>query len=160
MNRYTNCKKSLMAKTASFPVRRCVLMRTTMYVLLFLIVSTSAALTQNGSMWDFTKKSKKVSQPRRFLSAQIFFLGQIRLYQLLLSEQQPDACNFSPSCSHFAYQAIKKKGPLEGALMAIDRLQRCNPWAWNYHGTHYGVTWVEGRGYKLTDPPYRGQTLK
>jgi putative membrane protein insertion efficiency factor len=129
------------------------MMRMALLLLILPIVSTATAYGQSEPMWDFSKKQTKVNQSRTFLSAQIFLVGQIRLYQLLLSEQQPDACNFSPSCSHFAYRAIMKKGSLEGTLMAIDRLQRCNPWAWNYHGTHYGVTWVPGRGYKLTDPP-------
>jgi putative membrane protein insertion efficiency factor len=128
-------------------------MQTALIFLILLLVSTTATYAQNDAMWDFAKKQEKVRLPRTFLSAQLLLIGQIRLYQLILSEQQPDACNFSPSCSHFAHQAIVKKGPLEGALMAIDRLQRCNPWAWNHHGTHYGVTWAPGRGYKLTDPP-------
>jgi putative membrane protein insertion efficiency factor len=120
-------------------------------VLLSLGIAPSRA--QHKEMWDFSKKKEEVQKSRKFLAGQFFFLGQIKLYQLLLSEQQPDACNFTPSCSHYAYEAIKKRGPLTGSLMAVDRLQRCNPWAWNYHGTYYGVIWVPGRGYKLLDPP-------
>lgn len=104
-------------------------------------------------MWDFVQKQEGVYRPGTFLTVRMVLLGQIRLYQMVLSEQQPDACNFSPSCSHFAYRAITEKGALRGALMAVDRLQRCNPWAWNYHGTCYGVVWVPDRGYKLLDPP-------
>jgi putative membrane protein insertion efficiency factor len=146
-------KNLLKTRTVSFSTGGSIILRMVLLFLILLIVSTAATSAQSDSMWDFAKKQEKPRHPRTFLSAQLLLIGQIRLYQLLLSEQQPDACNFSPSCSHFGYRAIIRKGPLEGALMAIDRLQRCNPWAWNYHGTHYGVTWVPGRGYKLTDPP-------
>lgn len=74
---------------------------------------------------------------------------------MILSDQQGDACNFTPSCSRFAFSAIKNKGALKGSLMAIDRLQRCNPWAWNYINFYYSVEWIEERGYKLCDHPHR-----
>lgn len=129
------------------------LMRASLLVLMLAVPFSAKTNDHNHPLWDFSIERKKPLRTRPFLSAQFFLLGQIRLYQLLLSEQQPDACNFSPSCSHYAYAAIKKKGSLEGTLMAIDRLQRCNPWAWNYQGTYYAVTWKPGRGYKLLDPP-------
>jgi putative membrane protein insertion efficiency factor len=120
---------------------------------LLILILAGTLYAQKEQMWDFMKVQKEAPRTRPFLTAQFLLLGQIKLYQLLLSEQQPDACNFYPSCSHYSYKAIKKKGPLVGALMTVDRLQRCNPWAWSYHGTYYGVTWVPGRGYKLFDPP-------
>lgn len=52
-----------------------------------------------------------------------------KLYQILISPSQGDVCNFSPSCSHFAKEAIERYGIIWGSLMATDRLQRCNPWA-------------------------------
>lgn len=52
-----------------------------------------------------------------------------RLYQTLISPSQGDVCNFSPSCSHFARSSIGEHGVIWGSLMALDRLQRCNPWA-------------------------------
>ncbi len=123
------------------------------FSLMLSLMPADALHAESDPMWDFEKVHKEAPRRQTFLSARLFLLVQIRMYQILLSEQQPDACNFYPSCSHFAYQAIEKRGALIGSIMAIDRLQRCNPWAWNYHGTYYGVTWVPGRGYKLLDPP-------
>ncbi len=56
----------------------------------------------------------------------LFFLGIIRGYQLLLSTQDKPSCNFTPSCSKFGVQAIKRYGVGQGILMTSDRLQRCN----------------------------------
>jgi putative membrane protein insertion efficiency factor len=140
-------------KTGPFPVCRNIMVRLVVFSLFLSFALVQAIHGQSEHMWDFVKEQKEVTRPRALLSAQFFLLSQIKLYQLLLSEQQPDACNFSPSCSRFSYEAIQKRGPLVGALLTVDRLQRCNPWAWNYHGTYYGVTWVPGRGYKLLDPP-------
>ncbi|HNS51248.1 MAG TPA: membrane protein insertion efficiency factor YidD [Anaerolineae bacterium] len=54
-------------------------------------------------------------------------LGLIRLYQLTLSRILPPSCRFYPSCSHYAYEAVRRFGPLTGAWMAVKRLGRCNP---------------------------------
>lgn len=37
------------------------------------------------------------------------------------------ACRFTPTCSVYARQAIEKKGPLVGTVMAVKRVIRCNP---------------------------------
>lgn len=52
------------------------------------------------------------------------FLGVIRVYQLLLSSQDVSLCNFSPSCSRFSGQAIRRAGLIKGILLTSDRLQR------------------------------------
>jgi len=50
-------------------------------------------------------------------------------------------CNFEPTCSQFAKQAIDRYGPGVGILMAADRLERCNPYAQFYVGSYYqGIT--------------------
>lgn len=153
MKRQRHLHKQLLMRLLSRAHGRNVFLRVVCFSLMLSLMSAHVIHAESDPMWDFEKRKKVVSQPQTFLSARFFLLGQIRLYQMILSEQQPDACNFSPSCSHYAHQAIRKWGPLRGSIMAIDRLQRCNPWAWNYYGTYYGVTWVPGRGYKLIDPP-------
>lgn len=37
-------------------------------------------------------------------------------------------CKFTPSCSEYSYEAIKKYGVIWGGLKAIWRILRCNPW--------------------------------
>uniref|UniRef100_A0A7V3RGI2 Membrane protein insertion efficiency factor YidD n=1 Tax=candidate division WOR-3 bacterium TaxID=2052148 RepID=A0A7V3RGI2_UNCW3 len=67
----------------------------------------------------------------------IVFKTAIRLYQKAISPAQGDVCNFSPSCSQFAAEAIGKYGIFWGTLMSADRLMRCNPDAINYYNTFY-----------------------
>lgn len=79
----------------------------------------------------------------------IVFGTAIKFYQNFISPAQGDVCNFYPSCSHYAVQSINKYGIFWGALMASDRLMRCNPNAVNYYGTYY----PEIKHGKLYDPP-------
>ena len=56
-------------------------------------------------------------------------LGLIRLYQMTFSRLiPPDTCRFTPTCSHYGYEAIEKHGALRGGWMAIKRVLRCAPW--------------------------------
>ncbi|MBI4721530.1 MAG: membrane protein insertion efficiency factor YidD [Candidatus Stahlbacteria bacterium] len=75
----------------------------------------------------------------------------IRLYQVVFSTRQGEVCNFTPSCSNYAHQAIEKYGLL-GVIIAADRLERCNYSAWQYKDKYYKVKWIEKRGNKLYDP--------
>ena len=50
-------------------------------------------------------------------------------YQALVSSQDASHCQFEPSCSQFAPEAIAVQGPVKGFLMASARVQRCSPFA-------------------------------
>jgi putative membrane protein insertion efficiency factor len=54
-------------------------------------------------------------------------MGVIRLYQLTLSRVLPPSCRFTPSCSHYGYEAIDKYGAFKGGWLAIKRVARCHP---------------------------------
>jgi len=54
-------------------------------------------------------------------------MGLIRLYQMTLSKIMPPSCRFTPSCSHYGYEAIRKYGALKGGWMAVKRVGRCHP---------------------------------
>ena len=54
-------------------------------------------------------------------------LGLIRLYQMTFSKMLPPSCRFTPSCSHYGYEAINKYGAFKGGWMAIKRVARCHP---------------------------------
>ena len=56
-------------------------------------------------------------------------LGLIRLYQLTLSPLLPPSCRFTPTCSHYTYEAIDKYGLLKGSWMGFKRILRCNPFS-------------------------------
>lgn len=51
----------------------------------------------------------------------------IRGYQRLISRYTPPVCRFTPSCSHYALEALQVHGLLRGAPMSAWRILRCNP---------------------------------
>ncbi|MEE4216168.1 MAG: membrane protein insertion efficiency factor YidD [Xanthomonadales bacterium] len=51
----------------------------------------------------------------------------IRSYQVLISPYLGDHCRFTPSCSAYAMEAVKKHGALRGGWLAIKRIGRCHP---------------------------------
>ena len=50
----------------------------------------------------------------------------ISTYQQFISSQDAPACNYYPSCSHFAQDALKYVAFPKNILLISDRLQRCN----------------------------------
>jgi uncharacterized protein len=57
----------------------------------------------------------------------LFLLGLITVYRLTLSWWLGGQCRFSPTCSHYAEEAIRTHGALRGSLLAVRRVLRCNP---------------------------------
>ena len=55
------------------------------------------------------------------------FLWLIRFYQKHISPLSPPRCRYYPTCSAYAYQAIKKYGSLKGGWLALKRFLRCHP---------------------------------
>jgi putative membrane protein insertion efficiency factor len=51
----------------------------------------------------------------------------IRGYRKLISPLIGRHCRFYPSCSAYAYEAIKKHGLLKGLILGTNRLFRCHP---------------------------------
>ena len=54
----------------------------------------------------------------------IFF---IRAYQKLLSPLLGSNCRFTPTCSHYAIEALEVHGAAKGSVLALWRIVRCNP---------------------------------
>ena len=60
-------------------------------------------------------------------------LAGLHLYRLVLSPARQlffggPVCRFSPSCSHYAIEAIQRHGPCSGSALAARRICRCHPW--------------------------------
>ena len=61
-------------------------------------------------------------------------ISLIRMYQLLLSPMKyfffgsVSSCRFSPSCSCYAMEALKKHGIIYGIYLSVRRIFRCHPW--------------------------------
>ena len=53
----------------------------------------------------------------------------IRFYQLIISPLLGCNCRFTPSCSHYALEAIETHGTYKGIWIGAKRLLRCHPFA-------------------------------
>ncbi|MGI4804899.1 MAG: membrane protein insertion efficiency factor YidD [Janthinobacterium lividum] len=61
------------------------------------------------------------------------FILIIRIYQFLLSPILGASCRFTPTCSQYGLEAIRKYGPFKGGWLTLKRIGRCHPWG--KHGT-------------------------
>lgn len=52
----------------------------------------------------------------------------IYFYRRCISPLTPPSCRFTPTCSQYAIEAIRKHGPFRGLYLAIRRILRCHPW--------------------------------
>jgi len=57
-----------------------------------------------------------------------FFILLIRFYQAAISPYFPASCRYTPTCSTYGVEAIKKYGPFKGGWLALKRFLSCNPW--------------------------------
>ncbi|UBM62844.1 membrane protein insertion efficiency factor YidD [Candidatus Sulfidibacterium hydrothermale] len=57
-----------------------------------------------------------------------FFILLIRVYQYTLSPYIGHSCRYTPTCSVYSVEAIKKYGPFKGGWLALKRVLSCNPW--------------------------------
>ena len=51
----------------------------------------------------------------------------IRGYQILIAPHLGNCCRFTPSCSHYAQQALERHGFWKGSVLTAWRLLRCQP---------------------------------
>lgn len=52
--------------------------------------------------------------------------SSLNFYKKYISSQDASHCSFSPSCSEYAAEAVKKQGLIKGLVNFADRFQRCN----------------------------------
>ena len=52
----------------------------------------------------------------------------VRFYQKFISPYKPSCCRFTPTCSQYALEALRKYGPLKGSWLAFKRIIRGHPW--------------------------------
>ncbi|MEI8202724.1 MAG: membrane protein insertion efficiency factor YidD [Bacteroidota bacterium] len=57
-----------------------------------------------------------------------FIILLFRFYQGAISPYLMPACRYSPTCSEYGIEAVRKHGPSKGGWMALKRLLSCNPW--------------------------------
>lgn len=54
-------------------------------------------------------------------------IGLIRFYQLVISPMIGPRCRFTPTCSHYAIDALKSHGLVKGLWLTGKRLLKCHP---------------------------------
>ncbi len=52
----------------------------------------------------------------------------IRVYQICISPYMGQNCRYTPTCSAYAIEALRKHGLLKGTCLAVWRILRCSPW--------------------------------
>lgn len=55
-------------------------------------------------------------------------IGAVKSYQLIISPLKPPTCRFTPTCSQYMIEAIRKHGAWSGFRLGIKRIGRCHPW--------------------------------
>jgi putative membrane protein insertion efficiency factor len=54
-------------------------------------------------------------------------IAAIRLYQVAISSWTPPTCRFTPTCSSYAIEALRRHGAARGSWLAMRRIGRCHP---------------------------------
>ncbi len=57
-----------------------------------------------------------------------FIILLVRLYQYTLSPFIGRSCRYTPSCSNYSIEALKKHGAIKGSWLGAKRIASCNPW--------------------------------
>lgn len=61
------------------------------------------------------------------------FIFLIKLYQWFISPLTPATCRYTPTCSHYAIEALQEWGIFKGSWLAIKRISSCHPWGGSGH---------------------------
>lgn len=70
---------------------------------------------------------KQIADILRSILTSILLLP-IYFYRACISPFTPPSCRFTPTCSQYAIEALRKHGPFKGLWLAVRRILRCHPW--------------------------------
>lgn len=73
-----------------------------------------------------SRPHREVSLIRRVLATVL--IAPIRFYQIAISPMIGPNCRFTPTCSQYAIESIRKHGAVVGLYRAARRIARCHPW--------------------------------
>jgi hypothetical protein len=104
------------------------------FIIIFFLASSFFASGQNIDELEVLKNSSKPHQHQTSWSVasnnnstmEIVLSSMFKFYKYFISSQDSQSCSFSPSCSVYAVETIKKQGFLLGMFDTFDRLSRCN----------------------------------
>ncbi|HHX32308.1 MAG TPA: membrane protein insertion efficiency factor YidD [Bacteroidales bacterium] len=52
----------------------------------------------------------------------------VYVYRGAISPLLPPSCRYTPTCSRYTIEALKRHGPLKGSYLSAKRILSCNPW--------------------------------
>ncbi len=52
----------------------------------------------------------------------------VYIYRGVISPLFPPSCRYTPTCSKYTIEALKKHGPFRGFYLSTKRILSCNPW--------------------------------
>nr|WP_315853736.1 membrane protein insertion efficiency factor YidD [Novipirellula artificiosorum] len=55
-------------------------------------------------------------------------VAMIRFYQMAISPMLGPSCRFTPTCSQYAIEVIRRDGVVRGVYRSVRRILRCHPW--------------------------------
>ncbi|HEX5668073.1 MAG TPA: membrane protein insertion efficiency factor YidD [Chitinophagaceae bacterium] len=56
------------------------------------------------------------------------FILLVRIYQWVISPMIGPKCRYTPTCSEYTIQALKKHGLFKGGWLSAKRISSCHPW--------------------------------
>ncbi len=96
----------------------------TVLVVATVVIALSAgrATAAEWGPWEENRSAEPAVAARDEGIAGLPLTALIRVYQAWLSPVYGDRCPMTPSCSHYAVDAIRKHGPVLGLVMTSGRL--------------------------------------
>ncbi|WP_295669752.1 membrane protein insertion efficiency factor YidD [uncultured Mucilaginibacter sp.] len=61
------------------------------------------------------------------------FILLIKIYQYFISPMTGASCRYTPTCSQYGVEAIRKYGAFKGGWLTLKRIASCNPWGGHGH---------------------------
>jgi len=61
------------------------------------------------------------------------FIFLIRIYQWFISPLLGNKCRYTPTCSQYGIEALKKYGIFKGGYLTLKRFLSCHPWGGHGH---------------------------
>jgi len=56
------------------------------------------------------------------------FVLLIKIYRYCISPYLPPACRYTPTCSQYCLEALRKYGLFRGGYLGAKRILSCHPW--------------------------------
>lgn len=102
-------------------------------IIIFLLFNTLFIFSQNKQDIQKLECLEDVSKSTEYKytifadnEIDLIFINAFIFYKKHLSSHDYGKCNFTPSCSEYALEAINKQGVVLGIINFFDRFSRCN----------------------------------